>query len=171
MKKILLSSLLIMISQPSFADGLKENQYAFPEKGTPNFPRQWFPYTHYSILNKVYDDTKTKIEPAPCNYSGVPPNASCYLEEVATIRLYFKSVPKRMQKKGFNHQQIARFKREHRVFEKRAAARCEKEGLDSLGSGGGLLYFGCYYRMYHPRFLKLKRMLGEPHPVRRHSSN
>ena len=75
-----------------------------------------------------------------------------------------------MQKKGFNHQQIARFKREQRVFEKRAAARCEKEGLDSLGSGGGLLYFGCYYRMYHPRFLKMKRMLGEPHPVRRRSN-
>ena len=171
MKKILLfSSLLLIISQFSFADGLKENQYAFPEKGSPSFPRRWFPYTHYSILNKA-DDMRTKRAPAPCNYVGVGPDVDCYLEEVATIRLYFKSVPKRMQKKGFNHQQIARFNREQRVFEKRAAARCEKEGLDSLGSGGGLLYFGCYYRMYHPRFLKLKRMLGEPHPVRRHSSN
>ncbi len=169
MKKILLYSMLLMVSQPIFADGLKENQYAFPEKGSPSFPRRWFPYTHYSILNKA-DDMRTKRAPAPCNYVGVGPDVDCYLEEVATIRLYFKSVPKRMQKKGFNHQQIARFKREQRVFEKRAAVRCEKEGLDSLGSGGGLLYFGCYYRMYHPRFLKMKRMLGEPHPVRRRSN-
>lgn len=161
--------MLLMVSQPIFADGLRENQYAFPEKGSPSFPRQWFPYTHYSIDNE-WDDMRTKRTPAPCNYIGVGQDARCYLEEVATIRLYFKSVPKRMQKKGFNHQQIARFKREQRVFEKRAAARCEKEGLDSLGSGGGLLYFGCYYRMYHPRFLKMKRMLGEPHPVRRRSN-
>lgn len=161
--------MLLMVSQPTFADGLRENQYAFPEKGSPSFPRRWFPYTHYSILNKA-DDMRTKRAPAPCNYVGVGPDVDCYLEEVATIRLYFKSVPKRMQKKGFNHQQIARFKREQRVFEKRAAVRCEKEGLDSLGSGGGLLYFGCYYRMYHPRFLKMKRMLGEPHPVRRRSN-
>ena len=169
MKKILLYSMLLMVSQPIFADGLKENQYAFPEKGSPSFPRRWFLYTHYSILNKA-DDMRTKRAPAPCNYVGVGPDVDCYLEEVATIRLFFKSVPKRMQKKGFNHQQIARFKREQHVFEKRAAARCEKEDLDSLGSGGGLLYFGCYYRMYHPRFLKMKRMLGEPHPVRRRSN-
>ncbi len=161
--------MLLMVSQPTFADGLRENQYAFPEKGSPSFPRRWFLYTHYSILNKA-DDMRTKRAPASCNYVGVGPDVDCYLEEVATIRLFFKSVPKRMQKKGFNHQQIARFKREQHVFEKRAAARCEKEDLDSLGSGGGLLYFGCYYRMYHPRFLKMKRMLGEPHPVRRRSN-
>lgn len=161
--------MLLMVSQPTFADGLRENQYAFPEKGSPSFPRRWFLYTHYSILNKA-DDMRTKRAPAPCNYVGVGPDVDCYLEEVATIRLFLKVFPKECRKKGFNHQQIARFKREQRVFEKRAAARCEKEGLDSLGSGGGLLYFGCYYRMYHPRFLKMKRMLGEPHPVRRRSN-
>lgn len=91
--------MLLMVSQPTFADGLRENQYAFPEKGSPSFPRRWFLYTHYSILNKA-DDMRTKRAPAPCNYVGVGPDVDCYLEEVATIRLFLKVFPKECRKKG-----------------------------------------------------------------------
>ena len=43
---------------------------------------------------------RTKRAPAPCNYVGVGPDVDCYLEEVATIRLFLKVFPKECRKKG-----------------------------------------------------------------------
>ena len=61
----------------------------------------------------------------------------------------------------------ARFKREQKVFEKRVRNICENITCNAQGSGCGLIFSHCYYLKYHPRFLKLKQMLGEPHPVRK----
>ena len=124
-------------------------------------------YEHYSITNK--EDSRREDIPAPCNYVTVPSQADCYIEEVDAIKNYFRSVPSRMRKKGFSNGKIARFKREQKVFEKRVKDICERENAQctALGSGCALNYNSCYYYKYHPRFLKLKHMLGEPHPVRK----
>lgn len=125
-------------------------------------------YEHYSIANQV-DGSRREDIPAPCNYVIVGSQADCYIEEVDTIKNYFRSVPSRMRKKGFSNGKIARFKREQKVFEKRVKDICERENAEctALGSGCALNYNSCYYHKYHPRFLKLKHMLGEPHPVRK----
>lgn len=125
-------------------------------------------YEHYSITNQL-DTPRREDVPAPCNYVTVSAQANCYIEEVDTIKNYFRSVPSRMRKKGFGNGKIARFKREQKVFEKRVTDICEGVAAQctALGAGCGLIYNGCYYQKYHPRFLKLKHMLGEPHPVRK----
>ena len=122
-------------------------------------------YEHYSITNK--EDSRREDIPAPCNYVTVPSQADCYIEEVDAIKNYFRSVPSRMRKKGFSNGKIARFKREQKVFEKRVHNICENITCYAQGSGCGLILNHCYYLKYHPRFLKLKHMLGEPHPVRK----
>ena len=121
-------------------------------------------YEHYSVT-KQYNSRRKDI---PCNYGSVGEDAFCYVEKVNTIKSYFRSVPSRMRKKGFSNGKIARFKREQKVFEKRVKDICERENAEctALGSGCALNYNSCYYYKYHPRFLKLKHMLGEPHPVR-----
>ena len=123
-------------------------------------------YEHYSIANQV-DGSRREDIPAPCNYVIVGSQADCYIEEVDTIKNYFRSVPSRMRKKGFGNGKIARFKREQKVFEKRVRNICENITCNAQGSGCGLIFSQCYYLKYHPRFLKLKHMLGEPHPVRK----
>ena len=123
-------------------------------------------YEHYSITNQL-DTPRREDVPAPCNYVTVSAQANCYMEEVDTIKNYFRSVPSRMRKKGFSNGKIARFKREQKVFEKRVRNICENITCNAQGSGCGLIFSHCYYLKYHPRFLKLKQMLGEPHPVRK----
>ncbi len=146
-----------------------EKPEAFPDTGTPRFlySPPSYSYEHYADLR---DNQRNEKRPAPCNYVTSPQNAECLIEEVATIRLYFLSVPERMAKKGFSAKAIKKFRKEQEIFNKRAAKKCE--GLletDSQGVGGAIYYYGCYYyNFYHKRFLKLKKMLGEPHPVKRH---
>ena len=122
-------------------------------------------YEYYSVANQ----SNSRRKDIPCNYGSVGEDAFCYVEKVNTIKSYFRSVPSRMRKKGFNNGKIARFKREQKVFEKRVKDICERENAEctALGSGCALNYNSCYYYKYHPRFLKLKHMLGEPHPVRK----
>ena len=122
-------------------------------------------YEHYSVANQ----SNSRRKDIPCNYGSVGEDAFCYEEKVNTIQSYFRSVPSRMRKKGFSNGKIARFKREQKVFEKRVKDICERENAEctALGSGCALNYNSCYYYKYHPRFLKLKHMLGEPNPVRK----
>ena len=122
-------------------------------------------YEYYSVANQ----SNSRRKDIPCNYGSVGEDAFCYVEKVNTIKSYFRSVPSRMRKKGFSNGKIARFKREQKVFEKRVKDICERENAQctALGSGCALNYNSCYYHKYHPRFLKLKHMLGEPHPVRK----
>ena len=122
-------------------------------------------YEYYSVANQ----SNSRRKDIPCNYGSVGEDAFCYVEKVNTIKSYFRSVPSRMRKKGFSNGKIARFKREQKVFEKRVTDICEGVAAQctALGAGCGLIYNGCYYQKYHPRFLKLKHMLGEPHPVRK----
>ena len=122
-------------------------------------------YEYYSVANQ----SNSRRKDIPCNYGSVGEDAFCYVEKVNTIKSYFRSVPSRMRKKGFSNGKIARFKREQKVFEKRVKDICERENAEctALGSGCALNYNSCYYYKYHPRFLKLKHMLGEPHPVRK----
>ena len=122
-------------------------------------------YEYYSVANQ----SNSRRKDIPCNYGSVGEDAFCYVEKVNTIKSYFRSVPSRMRKKGFINGKIARFKREQKVFEKRVKDICERENAEctALGSGCALNYSSCYYHKYHPRFLKLKHMLGEPHPVRK----
>ena len=122
-------------------------------------------YEYYSVANQ----SNSRRKDIPCNYGSVGEDAFCYVEKVNTIKSYFRSVPSRMRKKGFSNGKIARFKREQKVFEKRVKDICERENAQctALGSGCALNYNSCYYHKYHPRYLKLKHMLGEPHPVRK----
>ena len=122
-------------------------------------------YEYYSVANQ----SNSRRKDIPCNYGSVGEDAFCYVEKVNTIKSYFRSVPSRMRKKGFSNGKIARFKREQKVFEKRVKDICERENAEctALGSGCALNYNSCYYYKYHPRFLKLKHMLGEPNPVRK----
>ena len=120
-------------------------------------------YEYYSVANQ----SNSRRKDIPCNYGSVGEDAFCYVEKVNTIKSYFRSVPSRMRKKGFINGKIARFKREQKVFEKRVRNICENITCNAQGSGCGLIFSQCYYLKYHPRFLKLKHMLGEPHPVRK----
>ena len=120
-------------------------------------------YEHYSVANQ----SNSRGKDIPCNYGSVGEDAFCYVEKVNTIKSYFRSVPSRMRKKGFSNGKIARFKREQKVFEKRVHNICENITCYAQGSGCGLILNHCYYLKYRPRFLKLKHMLGEPHPVRK----
>ena len=146
-----------------------EKPEAFPETGTPRFIFRNYPYEHYADFRDS-EPFASASWAAPCNYISSGRTAECLREEVATIRLYFLSVPERMAKKGFSAKDIKKFHKEQEVINKKAAKKCE--GLletDALGAAGAVYYYGCYYyNFYHKRFLKLKKMLGEPHPVKRH---
>ena len=73
-------------------------------------------YEYYSVANQ----SNSRRKDIPCNYGSVGEDAFCYVEKVNTIKSYFRSVPSRMRKKGFNNGKIARFKREQKVFEKKS---------------------------------------------------
>ena len=120
-------------------------------------------YEYYSVANQ----SNSRRKDIPCNYGITGEDARCYEEKVNTIQSYFRSVPSRMRKKGFINGKIARFKREQKVFEKRVHNICENITCYAQGSGCGLILNHCYYLKYHPRFLKLKHMLGEPNLVRK----
>lgn len=103
----------------------------------------------------------------PCNFVVVGVATDCYWRENDFMQLYFdKHVPAKLRALGKN---VAQYQREQKRFERRVKQACirEIEPCDSLGSGCGMMHGECRYRHYHPRYLKFKRMLGEPHPVRR----
>ena len=124
---------------------------------------------HYSIA-AAEDGVKrdSEIYPSPCNYSGGQGAvAECFHTEDVAIQAFFDRMPAKLRRRKYSRAYIARFKRQQAAFERRVDRRCRDVGINAQGSGSGVLVWGCYYKHYHPRFLRLKRFLGEPHPVRR----
>lgn len=126
--------------------------YAWLERNTPKDPRL----------------------PRPCNFFNVSAQYDCFHRENNMIRLFFRSIPNKLESRGQHHQAIL-FKREQRLFEQRVKRYCDYQAKlyynQAQGSGMGMLYEQCFYSHYHPRFLQLKRRLGEPHPVKRQEKN
>lgn len=148
--------------------GLTINAFAYNNYVESEEGYEYDPKAHYSINNRIIPTSDNR--PAPCNYVNVSALLDCYSTEVNAIKLFFKNVPNKMKAKGFSAKQIAYFKKEQAVFEKRAKRYCDRQDelyyYQAQGSGSGMLYKNCFYNQYHPRFLKLKKMLREPHPVK-----
>ncbi|XXQ68551.1 hypothetical protein ACKLNO_01400 [Neisseriaceae bacterium B1] len=158
MKKIFLL-LTLSLTVNAFA-------YNIYEEWTEDY--EYNPKAHYSINNRIYHTYNNR--PAPCNYANVPALLDCYSTEVSVINSFFQHVPNKMKAKGFSAKQIALFRKEQALFEKRTRRYCDRQDAlhysKAQGSGSGMLYQNCFYDQYHPRFLKLKKMLGESHPVK-----
>lgn len=130
------------------------------------------PYVHYTVKNQEAEryPSSDRFDSAPCNYHSNNAQVICYNEEVKTMNAFFKRVPAKLNAKDPSGKLAAKFKREQRAFEKRVHPICEKISKASyggLGVAATLHPLRCYYEYYEPRYVKIKRMLGEPHPVRR----
>ena len=146
--------------------------YAYKEYVESMDGYEYDPTQHYSVNNRIIPQDNRL--PEPCNYVNVSGQLDCYRTENNAIKLFFKQVPAKLNKKDPSGKLARKFKQEQSIFMKRVKRYCDRQ--DSLyywqaqGSGNGMLNQQCLYEKYHPRFLKLKRMLGEPHPVRKRSN-
>ena len=159
MKRLFMLIGLAFIIFPAFA----YDNYVESMDGYEYDPKQ-----HYSVNNRIIPINENW--PAPCNYANVSAQSDCYYTENEAIKLFFKGVPAKLNRRDPSGKQARKFKAEQKRFERRVARYCERQDelyySQAQGSGNGMLNRGCIYYKYHPRFLKRKRMLGEPHPVR-----
>lgn len=144
LKRILLLSFALACSTVSFAyepvpaGGFKneDEMYAWQERNVPR------------------DENRA----LPCNYVNVPAQLTCYERENRFMRVFFRSVPAKLQSRGRDG---VRFRREQAAFERRVARSCNDPHCDYQGEGCGMVYERCVYHKYLPRYLKLKRSLGK----------
>ncbi|WP_314309765.1 hypothetical protein [Kingella denitrificans] len=144
LKRILLLSFALAYSAFSFAlepipagrFRTADEEYAWQERNVPRDPNRAL----------------------PCNYVNVPAQLWCYERENRFMRVFFRSVPAKLQSRGRDG---VRFRREQAAFERRVARSCNDPHCDYQGEGCGMVYERCVYHKYLPRYLKLKRSLGK----------
>ena len=68
--------------------------------------------------------------PEPCNYANVSGQLDCYYTENNAIKLFFKQVPAKLNKKDPSGKLARKFKQEQSIFMKRVKRYCDRQ--DSL---------------------------------------